>query len=105
MRYIVVVLITFIIFYTNPAFSSDVEEQIDMEFEWLQAETVQIASKSKESLFDAPSVISLITKEEIKNLNPGNLVDLINTIPGFNSHIRELGETLFQFSRNTFCPS
>ncbi len=67
-----------------------------MEIEELLNIKVVTASKSRESAASAPSVISVLTRKEIDDINPANLSELLNTIPNFNIQIRNLGEAMFQ---------
>lgn len=61
------------------------EQQFDDEFFFILAEqSVTIASKSKESANKAPSIITVITAEEIENSGVRTLPDLLMMVPGFD---------------------
>lgn len=47
---------------------------------------VVTASKKPERVTDAPSIISIITAEEIERMGARTLMDLLRTIPGFELH-------------------
>jgi iron complex outermembrane receptor protein len=66
--------------------SQKTREALRREFEWLQAEaegTVTIATKTKMSVNDAPSIVSVITEEEIKNSGAKNLEEVLRQVSGF----------------------
>ncbi len=70
--------------------SEKTREALRQEFEWLQAEaaaTVTIATKTKMSVDDAPSIISVITEEQIKNSGAKNLGEVLRQVAGFNVHL------------------
>ncbi|MBN2279815.1 MAG: TonB-dependent receptor plug domain-containing protein [Candidatus Marinimicrobia bacterium] len=77
--------------------SNRIKELSAMSIAELMNIKVHVASKSDESVFDAPSVISVLSKEEILRLNPRNVADILNVIPGFNLHTSNLNSPLFQF--------
>ncbi len=50
----------------------------------MQEELISIASKTEERAANAPSIITVITSEEIENMGAKILPDIIRTIPGFD---------------------
>ena len=57
---------------------------LDQEFEWLEAEKYVItASKVKEKITKSPASVSVITSEQIKNMGAKDLMEVLNTVPGF----------------------
>ncbi len=66
----------------------DVEAAIDEEFKWLQEEAeaqfVTVATKTKMTAQEAPSIVSVITTEEIRNMGARGIVDVLRTVPGFD---------------------
>ncbi len=56
----------------------------DLSFEDLIEFQLKIASVKQRSIQESPSVITLITKEEIENSGARNIVDILNLVPGFN---------------------
>lgn len=81
------------------------EDAIDEEMKWLKAETeitVSIATKTEMNIDDAPSVVSVITADEIRNSGAKNLEEVLRQVAGFymygyatfpdtNANIRGLG--------------
>ena len=67
--------------------SEDSERMIDEEMKWLKAEaeifTVTVATRTKVSVNKAPSIISVITEEEIKNSGAKNLEEVLRQVAGF----------------------
>jgi outer membrane receptor for ferrienterochelin and colicins len=53
---------------------------------------VTIATKSEQSVNETPSVVSVITAEEIKNMGARELEDIMQIIPGFELTKRYTGE-------------
>lgn len=66
----------------------DTEALLEAEFRWLRAEAeaeiVTVATKNRMSVQDAPSIVSVITGEEIRNMGAKNLADVMQTVPGFD---------------------
>jgi iron complex outermembrane receptor protein len=54
-----------------------------MDLEELMNTKVTIATKSDQTIGETPSVVSVITAEEIKNMGARELEDVLQTIPGF----------------------
>lgn len=63
---------------TQAQSNPDIDDLFDMDLEEL---TVSVASKRNEKISDAPSVISVITKEEIDRYGARNLLDVLNRVP------------------------
>lgn len=68
--------------------SEGIEAEIDDEFEWLQAEAnaeiVTVATKTAMTVQEAPSIVSVITGEQIRNMGARNISDVLRTVPGFD---------------------
>ena len=66
----------------------DVDAAINEEFKWLQEEAeaqfVTIATKTKMTAQEAPSIVTVITGEEIRNMGARNIMDVLRTVPGFD---------------------
>ncbi|MDM8551532.1 TonB-dependent receptor [Desulfobacterales bacterium HSG2] len=66
----------------------DVDAAIDEEFKWLreeaEAQFVTVATKTKMTEQEAPSIVSVITGEEIRNMGARNIIDVLRTVPGFD---------------------
>lgn len=64
----------------------DLQTKLDEEFKWLREETmtVAVAAKTKMNIEDAPSIVSVITAEEIKNSGAKNLEEILRQVAGFN---------------------
>lgn len=60
--------------------ATDIE---DISFEELLNIEVTVASKSQQSIGDAPSSVTVFTREEIKNMGIGTVEELLNYVPGF----------------------
>jgi outer membrane receptor for ferrienterochelin and colicins len=60
------------------------EELIQEELRWLQAEKeVSIATRHETPISKAPSIVTVITAEEIKHLGYRTFVEILRTVPGF----------------------
>jgi iron complex outermembrane receptor protein len=62
-----------------------------MDIEELMNTEVSIATKSSESIRKTPAIVSVITEEEIKNMGARELIDVLNTVPGFEPGQVRLG--------------
>ncbi len=63
-----------------------------MSLEELMNTKVSIATKSDQPLSETPSIVSVITSEDIKNMGARELVDVLQTLPGFELTRRFTGE-------------
>jgi iron complex outermembrane receptor protein len=54
-------------------------------FDIMAGREVETASRSKESIFDAPASILVITEEDIRNRGYTSLTEVLNDIPGFDN--------------------
>ncbi len=74
--------------HTNdePVSSESKLDQLDQELAWLYAEAdyVSIATKSRQKVSDAPSIITVITADEIDKLGARTLTDILITVPGID---------------------
>lgn len=81
LRYVGIILsVGGLVMGTNAAAQTDpdIDDLFDMDLEEL---TVSVASKRDEKVFDAPSVISVVTREEIFHYGARNLLDILNRVP------------------------
>lgn len=73
----------------NPSYADDVlgeeETMMGVSLEALINISIEVATKSKKSLTDSPSTVSVFTAAEIESLGISNLQDLLNLVPGFQS--------------------
>jgi len=71
-----------------PSESEALVEEIEEEFRWLreeaEAEFVTVATKTKMTAREAPSIVSVITGEDIRNMGARSIVDVLRTVPGFD---------------------
>ncbi len=74
-------------------------EFLDLSFEDLVNTKVKVASKKEESVTDAPGVITIITKEEIRSFGANSLVDILHRIPSvmpIGSHVYANNAAVFR---------
>ncbi len=96
-RFWVFVSTVFMVFAVFPAFqalgqddplSESLETQIDEEFKWLQEEAqavfVTVATKTAMTVQEAPSIVSVITGEQIRNMGARDIIDVLRIVPGFD---------------------
>lgn len=74
------------------------EDLLEMSFEDLLNMDVTTASKSSEKLFDAPGVISVITKDELNRFGGTTLKDILERVPSL------IGSTVYMTDRSTIAP-
>ncbi|MBF0381271.1 MAG: TonB-dependent receptor [Magnetococcales bacterium] len=61
------------------------EELLNLSLAELSNIQITIASKTVESILEAPSSVTVFTKNQIKQMGIGNIYDLLNYVPGFQS--------------------
>lgn len=66
---------------------------VPSELEALINSLISVASKKALSTRESPSIISLITEEEIKNSGARDLMDVLNLVPGFDFGVDVTGVT------------
>jgi len=84
---------------SNPAFCTqndaqaiptNLEEEIDAEFEWLREEAgvtfVITASRVKEDIRKSASSISVITEDQIRQMGAKHLIDALRVVPGMSTY-------------------
>ncbi|OQW99095.1 MAG: hypothetical protein BWK80_63475 [Desulfobacteraceae bacterium IS3] len=66
--------------------SKETDRDLDEEMKWLKAEamTVTVATKTKMTVSEAPSIVSVITEEEIKNSGAKSLEEMLRQVAGFS---------------------
>ncbi len=68
--------------------TKDLTDALDEEIKWIRAEaeatTVTVATKTEMTDKEAPSIVSVITEEEIRNMGARNIADVLRTVPGFD---------------------
>jgi len=101
---------TFIFCLTSALSAQELSEKIDKaieeEFKWLQAEAmvVTVATKTRVNMDDAPSIVSVITEDQIKNSGAKTFMEILRHAAGVNVYheltypdgvicIRGLGDT------------
>lgn len=62
-----------------------------MSLEELLNVKVTVATRTETSLLDAPSIVSVITAEDIRRMGARNLQDVMRTVPGFELGVRNFG--------------
>ncbi|MEA2011737.1 MAG: TonB-dependent receptor, partial [Verrucomicrobiota bacterium] len=83
--YLVVLIFSILALHSN--LTAENTKKIDpfsMNIEQLMNIEVVTASKIPEKISTAPGVISVVTHEEIKNMGARTLMDVLQTVPGFN---------------------
>ncbi len=85
MKYILLYIIGFTVISLVPLLATEDENLLEMSLEDLMNIKVSVASKSEESLCDAPSSVTVFTSAEIANLGFRTLEDLLNFVPGFQT--------------------
>ncbi|MFC2140377.1 TonB-dependent receptor plug domain-containing protein, partial [Candidatus Auribacterota bacterium] len=109
MRKIITSMLAVLIFFPiNSLFSAEIPSQaqdaLKEELKWLQAEmNIQVitASLKEESIWDAPSNITVITRDMIERRGYRNLVEICEDIPGFDFLAYEDGAGEYtSFSKN-----
>ncbi|MBN2612505.1 MAG: TonB-dependent receptor [Bacteroidales bacterium] len=74
------------------------EDLLSMSFEDLLNMDITTASKSSEKLFDAPGVISVITKDELNRFGGTTLKEILERVPSL------IGSTVYMTDRSTVAP-
>ncbi len=83
----------FTVITVSPAFSQnnirlkDSEAALEEEFKWLRAEaeaTLSIATRTEMTEETAPSIVSVITGEQIRNMGARTVIEVLRTVPGFD---------------------
>ncbi|MDM8518051.1 TonB-dependent receptor [Desulfobacterales bacterium HSG16] len=81
----------------TPSGQVTIDEILDEELNWLKEESgtqfVTVATKTKMTVQDAPSIVSVITGEDIQNMGARNLADIMRTVPGFDPTSNNKGYT------------
>ena len=72
--------------FTLPITANEQNQDLNLDVE-LFGESISVftASKYEQSITDAPARISIITAEEIKRYGHRTLIDVLNTLPGFQT--------------------
>jgi len=75
--------------------TADGDEQVarmlNMSLDELLDVRISVASRTEASLFDAPSVVTLITDEDIRRSGARDLRDALRLVPGFEPGVRVFG--------------
>ena len=82
MRSILQNLMVFILACTLSAAQDEDLDFSEMSLEDLLNVEVTVASKSEETVDDAPSSVTVFSRAEIQNMGITNLYDLLNYVPG-----------------------
>ena len=87
-----IIVIAFSFFNVNAQKDTIKIENIwDMSLEELMELEVNIATVKQRTIQASPSIVTLLTKEEIKNSGARNIIDVLNLIPGFNFALGSVG--------------
>ncbi len=80
------ILVSVMIFSSNLSASETMEtdELSGLSLGSLLNMDISVATKTEMTLEDAPSVVSVITANEIKNMGARNIIDVLRTVPGFD---------------------
>jgi iron complex outermembrane receptor protein len=82
-------------FLQNVLYSNEIDTTktslFDISIEELIQQEVTIATKSNQKLSQTPSVVSVITAEEIKTMGYRDIFEILQTIPGFEVNQTRLG--------------
>jgi outer membrane receptor for ferrienterochelin and colicin len=99
------VILTVFIFMTFSFAQTDksVESLMDLSLEELMNITITTASKNPQKLSEAPSSITVITRNDIKNWNAKTVIEVLRFIPGF--YVENFMGNLFTVSARGFFPS
>ena len=81
MRYPYLLAFIFCLFFVSTTMASDIAQEMSLED--LLNLKVTVASKTEQSIGDAPSSVTVITREEMLNLGMTCVEDVLNYIPGF----------------------
>ncbi len=84
---IVSILMIFLLFEPERLFAAEPEswdEMYEMSVEELLAIEVSIATRFPMASNEAPSIISVVTAVEIRNMGAENIIDILRTVPGFD---------------------
>jgi len=94
MRIKMLTAVVFIVLTVVPALSLDrvptaeeTDAKLEEEFKWLRAEaetTLSIATRTEMTEETAPSIVSVITGEQIRNMGARTIIDVLRTVPGFD---------------------
>ncbi len=87
-------IVIFILFVSYASDEGASYEGTDMSLEELVNIKIKVASKSEESISDAPGVISVITQDQIKRFGGITLGDILKRVPSF------LGTTVYMTDRS-----
>lgn len=71
--------------FCAPAFARDAAmEDLDVSLGELLNLEISVATKTSMALEEAPSIVSVITGDEIKNMGARNIMDVLRVVPGFD---------------------
>ncbi len=67
-----------------PVAAEEVEDYGELDLEALLSQEISLASLKKESVREAPSIVTVYSREEIEAMGIKTLLELFDTIPGFH---------------------
>lgn len=70
------------------------KDVFDLDLDELLNVKTSIASKKAQTVAEAPSVVSVITAEEIKNMGARDISEVLNSVPGFETSMNIAGNIL-----------
>ncbi|OQX99333.1 MAG: hypothetical protein B6I20_10045 [Bacteroidetes bacterium 4572_117] len=71
--------------------SINMDSLLNMSLEELLNLKISVATVKQKTIKESPSIVTLITKQEIENSGARNIVDVLNLVPGFNFVIGGVG--------------
>lgn len=74
-------IMTALLLFTNISFAQESLE--DMSLEDLMDVEVEVATETKQSLREAPGIVTVITDKDIKRIGARDLKDILDSVPGF----------------------
>lgn len=70
------------------------DNMYDMDIEELMNLVVETATKTEQTVEEAPAIVTVITSNDIKNMGARELIDVLQFVPGFEVARKNTGEVL-----------
>lgn len=94
-NYFIIALLLLVTF--QPLLAQDttaLDDMYDMDIEDLMNLVVETATKTEQTVEEAPAIVTVITSNDIKNMGARELVDVLQFVPGFEVSKSVTGEIL-----------
>jgi len=94
---LVLIGLTICLFPTHaqvPTDSTDFKYLISLDIEQILNTKVNIATKTEQTMEQAPSVVTVVTQQEIQNMGARELIDVLQMVPGFEVTRNSTGSIL-----------